>query len=95
MVKGFLFIALLSVLTLSADRKALTQVGDDLTELRKEVEALKQGQLQLQRELQEINALLRRRQPAATDIQNVVLTIDGYPSKGSQSAKLILIEFTD
>jgi protein-disulfide isomerase len=24
-----------------------------------------------------------------------VLTIDGYPSKGSQSAKLILIEFTD
>ena len=95
MVKGFLFIALLSVLTLSADRKALAQAGDDLTELRKEVEALKQGQLQLQRELQEINALLRRRQPAAIDVQNVVLTIDGYPSKGSQSAKLILIEFTD
>jgi protein-disulfide isomerase len=95
MVKGFLFIALLCVLALSADRKALAQAGDDLSELRKEVEALKQGQLQLQRELQEINALLRRRQPAATDVQNVVLTIDGYPSKGSQSAKLILIEFTD
>ena len=95
MIKGFLFIALLSALTLSADRKALAEAGDDLSELRKEVEALKQGQLQLQRELQEINALLRRRQPAATDVQNVVLTIDGYPSKGSRSAKLILIEFTD
>ena len=95
MIKGVLFIALLSVLTLSADRKALAQAGDDLTKLRKEVEALKQGQLRLQRELQEINALLRRRQPSATDVQNVVLTIDGYPSKGSQNAKLILIEFTD
>ena len=95
MIKGFLFIALLSVLALSADRKALGEAGDDLSELRKEVEALKRGQLQLQRELQEINALLCRRQPAATDVQNVVLTIDGYPSKGSQSAKLILIEFTD
>ncbi len=95
MVKGFLFIALLSVLALSADRTALAEAADDLSELRKEVEALKQGQLQLQRELQEINALLHRRQPAATNVQNVVLTIDGYPSKGSQSAKLILIEFTD
>jgi protein-disulfide isomerase len=94
MIKGLVFIAL-SVLTLSADHQALAQAGDDLSQLRKDVEALKQGQLQLQRELQEINALLRRRQPAATDVQNVVLTIDGYPSKGSRSAKLILIEFTD
>jgi protein-disulfide isomerase len=95
MIKGFLSIALLSVLTLSTCPQAFAQTADDLSELRKEIEALKQGQLQLQRELQEINTLLRRRQPAATDVQNVVLSIDGYPSKGSQSAKLVLIEFTD
>lgn len=95
MIKLVLFIALLSVLPLSADRTTLAEAADDLSELRKEVEALKQGQLQLQRELQEINALLRRRPPAVTDVQNVVLTIDGYPAKGSPSAKLILIEFTD
>ena len=95
MIKTWLFIALLSFLTLSADRNAVAQAGDDLSEIRREVEALKQGQLQLQRELQEINALLHRRQPAATDVQNVVLTIDGYPSKGSQSATLFLIDFTD
>ena len=95
MIKHVLFIALLSVLALSADRTALAQAGDDLSELRKEVEALKQGQLQMQRDLQEINALLRRRQSAVVDVPNVVLPIDGYPSKGSQSAKLVLVEFTD
>jgi len=95
MLKHLFFIALLCVLALSADRKALGEASDDLSELRKEVEALKQGQLQLQRELQEINALLRRRQSPVTDVPNVVLPIGGYPSKGSQSAKLVLVEFTD
>jgi protein-disulfide isomerase len=94
MIKLWLFIALLAVLALSADRGVLAE-ADDLSDLKKEVEALKQGQLQLQRELQEINALLRRRQSPVTDVPNVVLPIDGYPSKGSQSAKLILVEFTD
>jgi hypothetical protein len=49
MIKHLLFIALLCVLALSADRKALGEASDDLSELRKEVEALKQGQLQLKR----------------------------------------------
>src|SRR4029453_18220968 len=95
MIKRLLFITLLSVLALSADRKVLAETADDLAALRKEVEALKQGQLQLQRELKEINALLRGRQAAITDVQNVVLAIDGYPSRGSQSARLVLVEFTD
>ena len=99
MSKGFLFVLLLAGLISPPARQALAEASDDLSELKKEVEALKQGQLQLQRELQELNALLRRRQPsarpAATDVQNVVLPIDGYPSKGSQTAQLILIEFTD
>ena len=95
MLKHLFFIALVCVLALAADRKALGEASDDLSELRKEVEALKQGQLQLQRELQEINALLRRRQNPVTDVPNVVLPIAGYPSRGSQSARLVLIEFTD
>jgi protein-disulfide isomerase len=95
MLKHLFFITLVCVLALAADRKALGEASDDLSELRKEVEALKQGQLQLQRELQEINALLRRRQNPVTDVPNVVLPIAGYPSRGSQSARLVLIEFTD
>src|SRR5262247_4360160 len=95
MIKRLLFVAFLSVLVFLVDRNSPPVASDDLSELRKEVEALKQGQLQLQRELQEINALLRRRQSPVTDVPNVVLPIGGYPSKGSQSAKLVLVEFTD
>src|SRR5262245_183304 len=94
MIKRWLFIALLAVLAVAADRGVLAE-ADELPDLKKEVAALKQGQLQLQRELQEINALLRRRQSPVTDVPNLVFPIDGYPSKGSQSAKLILVEFTD
>ena len=92
--KGW-FVALLSVLILSTDHQVLAQTSDEVSALRSEVEALKQGQLQLQRELQEIKVLLRRRQSAVTDVQSVVLMVSGYPSKGSPNAKLILIEFTD
>ena len=95
MLKHLFFIGLVSILALAADRKALGEASDDLSDLKKEVEALKQGQLQLQRELQEINALLRRRQNPVTDVPNVVLPIAGFPSRGSQSARLVLIEFTD
>jgi protein-disulfide isomerase len=95
MIKRIFVLLFILVLSLAVGREALTEAADDLSELKKEIEALKQGQLQLQRELQEINAQLRRRQSPLADLQNVVLSIDGYPSKGKPSAKLILIEFTD
>ena len=95
MIKRLLFVAFLSVLVFLVDRNSPPVAADDLSDLKKEVEALKQGQQQLQRELQEINALLRRRQNPVTDVPNVVLPIAGYPSRGSQSARLVLIEFTD
>src|SRR5499426_1689374 len=95
MIKRLLLVAFLSVVVFLVDRNSAPVAADDLSDLKKEVEALKQGQQQLQRELQEINALLRRRQAAVVDVPNVVLPIDGYPSKGSQSAKVVLVEFTD
>jgi protein-disulfide isomerase len=79
----------------------LGQSSDELAEMRKEIEALKEGQKALQRDLQDIKALLRPRlapdaggphQPLA---QPVVLRIDGAPSVGSGDAKVTLVEFTD
>ena len=70
-----------------------------LGDLRKEIEALKDGQKAIQRELQEIKALLRGRQsaeaPPDDTPQNLVLSLDGASIKGSKSARLVLLDFTD
>jgi protein-disulfide isomerase len=78
----------------------LAQSTDELRALRKEIEAVQEGQRALQRDLQEIKALLqagRAAAPAAAPAppQNVVLTLDGDPVKGDRNARLVLVEFTD
>jgi protein-disulfide isomerase len=73
------------------------QPADELLRsLRKEVDALKEGQASMQRDLQEIKTLLRAREaPPSEPPQNVTLTLDGAPIKGDGKARLVLIEFTD
>ena len=77
---------------------ALAQTTDDFTSLRKDIEALKQGQAALLRELQQIKNLLSASPPsprAAGPAPEVVLTVGDGPSKGSKDARLTLVEFTD
>jgi protein-disulfide isomerase len=72
--------------------------SDELRALRKELEAIKEGQGRLQKDVQEIKALLqggRAAAPAPSQPQNVVLTLDGDPAKGDRNARLVLVEFTD
>jgi protein-disulfide isomerase len=87
---------------LSASSPSHGQSGDELTKMRTDIEALKEGQKALQRDLQDIKGLLRARvaPPAAqgpqdTLAQPVVLSIDGAPSLGSRNAKVTLVEFSD
>lgn len=63
-------------------------------DLKKDIEALKEGQKAIQKDLQEIKALLQRGQPPAPP-QNVVLDLGKSPVKGERNAKLTLIEFSD
>jgi len=73
-----------------------------LEELRRQMQALMAAQVAIQKQLDEIRALLKAQQPqarpapppAATDIEAVVETA-GAPAKGSASAKLTVIEFSD
>lgn len=80
---------------------AFGQAPDELTNLKKEVEALREGQKALERELEEIKSLLRARQaprqpsPSATLEQPVAIGIDGAPSLGARTAKVALVEFSD
>ena len=90
-------LAAVIALTLWGAQPGLTQApGDDLRALRKEIEALKEGQAAIQKDLQEIKNLLRAR-PAAVpaEPQNIVLSVADAPFKGEKSAKLTLIDFSD
>jgi hypothetical protein len=65
-------------------------------ELKKDIEALKEGQKAIQKDLQEIKVLLQSR-PAGPPPppQNVVLDLGKNPFKGERTAKLTLVEISD
>jgi Tfp pilus assembly protein PilN len=65
-----------------------------MDDLRKEIQSLSETIKAMQKDLQEIKALLSSRAPA-TPPQKVLLDLGNNPSRGQVSAKLILIEFSD
>ena len=72
---------------------ALAQTDD---ELRRELDALKRGQQQIQQELAELKKLLQqRRAPSGPDVSGKVFDLGANPVKGVPSARLTLIEFMD
>ncbi len=88
--------AVLTVMTIMLwTQSGFAQPGDELKALRKDIETLKQGQTAIQKELQDIKSILQPRPTAAAPPQEVVVSVDGAPSKGNKNAKLTLVEFTD
>jgi hypothetical protein len=82
------------MLTLGA-LPGLAQPNEDLKNLQKDVDALKEGQKAIQSDLQEIKNLLRARPSAAGPSPEAVVSVDGAPFKGDKNAKLTLVDFTD
>ncbi len=71
---------------------AQAQSGD----IQKELSEIREGQRALQKDIQEIKALLQSRAPSAPiENKNVVIQIGGDPFKGPQNAPLTLVEFSD
>jgi protein-disulfide isomerase len=85
---GLLFMVLLSATPLQAQQQSST---DDL---RNEIKTLTQTMKEMQKDLQEIKALLQRGKPAAPP-QNIVLDLSNNPARGEATAKLTLVEFSD
>jgi protein-disulfide isomerase len=90
------------LLALTASLPARAQSSDELANMRKDIEALKEGQKALQRDLEDIKGLLRARvappaaqAPQPTPAQPVAISIDGAPSLGSKNAKVTVVEFSD
>ncbi len=95
-MKTGMALATLAGLTLLFLQPALAQPSEEPRDLRKEVEALKEGQTAIQKSLQELKDLLRGAQAARPpEPQNVVLGVDGAPFTGSPDAKVTLFEFSD
>ena len=73
----------------------------EIQELKRQMEALRQGQEAIQKDLGEIRKLLtqqQQRQPARRNNvvpPNTVLSLEGRPTKGAQDARLAIIEFLD
>ena len=98
MRRTFLTRAVLAGLLVAASAPAaLAQSADDLAALRRDINALKEGQAAVLRELQQIKSLLNAaaggaRAAAAPEVD---LTVGDAPSKGKKDARLTLVEFTD
>lgn len=76
--------------------------GEDGETLRREIDALQRADAAIRKELQEIKALLRqmlqlgrRAQGATPTMPDEPIGLAGFPVKGSDTAKLVLIDFTD
>ena len=63
-------------------------------ELKKEIQALGEAVNAVQKDLQDIKALLQRGGPQPAP-QNFVLDLANNPSRGEKTAKLTMVEFTD
>lgn len=75
--------------------------GQDYEELKKEIETLKQGQQQIQRQLIQILRLIQqqgqpaRPQPQGPDVEGKTFELGSNPVIGENTAPLTLVEFTD
>jgi protein-disulfide isomerase len=75
---------------------ALAQEQD----MKADIEALKKGQQEILQQLQEMKKLLQgqaqaQARPAGPNVKDVVFDMGDNPVRGSSTAKLTLIEFTD
>jgi protein-disulfide isomerase len=96
-MKSSLVTALVLALALVAPPAARPQSADDLRALRQEIESLKQGLGAIQRDLQEIKALLAGPRGAAAPgpPPTAVVGLGDSPALGSPTATLTLVEFSD
>ena len=78
---------------------ALSQPYREVEQLKKEVEALKQGQAAIRKDLEELKGLLRGRQAARPaeppTPPNPILSVDGAAFLGDKNAPLTVVEFFD
>jgi len=101
MARAALVISLVVPIVLAALSVAAQSEGNDelLRSLKRDIEALKDGQSRVQRDLQDIKALLQRQGRASAadepQPQDIVLNVTDGQTKGDKGARGVLVDFTD
>lgn len=90
----------MALLILPLAGPVLAQDDATIEELKREIQSIKQGQQNIQRQLNEIKQLLQQqkapaRRPSGPNVKDVVFNLSNSVTKGDAGAKLTLIEFTD
>lgn len=97
MKKSFVFTFLVALILILA-QPGFSQTVEETKSLRDEINALKEGQTAIQKDLQEIKNLLRAKQAqpqAPPEFKEAILQVDDRPFKGDKNAKLAIIDFSD
>ena len=72
-----------------------SQRDAELRELRQEIDALRQGQLEIQGELRELKELMQQLAEGVAQGGRKFVSVDDDPSIGESTAKVVLIDFSD
>jgi hypothetical protein len=93
---------LLAVAAVALATPAVTRAQDPNADLLREIEQLKQGQKQINQQLEEIRKLLAERPapaaaaaPARPSVAGQVFALGANPVRGASTTRLTLVEFTD
>jgi protein-disulfide isomerase len=76
----------------------LAKDKDSAEEIKSQIEALKQGQQEILKQLDEIKKLIQQPRPAGPmgpNVKDLVINLGDNPIRGSATAKLTMVEFTD
>lgn len=95
---GWLIGVLLAVALVALGDPPVVRAQSGHDALRKDIEALKEGQAAVRKELEEIKELLRGRAASAQTTAppgDVPVAVHGAPAMGDGGAKLTLVEFSD
>jgi peptidoglycan hydrolase CwlO-like protein len=93
-MKKYLLPVVMSILFFVFALPAIAQSSDDINALKEEIEALKQGQKAMQKDIQEIKNQLRARQ-APPEFKEAMIELGDNPFKGNKNARITLVEFSD
>jgi protein-disulfide isomerase len=84
--------AILMVIAAFAAPQGFAQTPAEMQALRKDVDALKTGQKDIQKTLQVVKDILMGKQPP---LEDVYVGTDGAVTLGEQTAKVVMVEFSD